>query len=68
MFLIGVISISAADVSAEVSTVTTVIGYYINCILDSALSQQAHAPYTALHTLSLLQLPIDLEVNVRSLS
>ena len=26
--------------------------------------QQAHAPYTALHTLSLLQLPIDLEVNV----
>ncbi|KAI1301473.1 hypothetical protein HDE_02936 [Halotydeus destructor] len=41
IFLIGVISISAADVSAE-----------------------AHAPYTALHTLSLLQLPIDLEVNM----
>lgn len=40
-FVIGFVSISAADVSA-----------------------QAHAPYTALHTLSLLQLPIDLEVNM----
>lgn len=28
------------------------------------VSAEAHSPYTALHTLSLLQLPIDLEVNV----
>ena len=29
--------------------------------------EQAHAPYTALHTLSLLQMPVDLEVNVSML-
>ncbi|KAH9417127.1 gustatory receptor 64a [Dermatophagoides pteronyssinus] len=28
------------------------------------VSAEAHSPYTALHTLSLLQLPIDLEVNM----
>ena len=26
--------------------------------------QKAHAPYTSLHTLSLIQLPLDVEVNV----
>jgi hypothetical protein len=36
-------------------------------IFDFCLDQ-AHAPYTALHTLSLLQLPIDLEVNVSNSS
>lgn len=28
------------------------------------MSKQAHAPYTSLHTLSLIQLPLDVEVNV----
>uniref|UniRef100_A0AAN0LJ39 Gustatory receptor-like protein n=1 Tax=Polyphagotarsonemus latus TaxID=1204166 RepID=A0AAN0LJ39_9ACAR len=36
----------------------------IICISAADVSSEAHAPYTALHTLSLLELPIDLEVNM----
>ena len=65
LLFLGFVSLSAADVSAEV------IFLSFTCVLSLAnqvsfLLLQAHSPYTALHTLSLLQLPIDLEVNVMS--
>ncbi|KAG9508818.1 Bardet-Biedl syndrome 5 protein-like protein, partial [Fragariocoptes setiger] len=40
---------------------------FIICLVSfsaSGVSAEAHAPYTSLHTLSLLQLPVDVEVNI----
>lgn len=60
ILFLAFISLSAADVSAEVITWLSV-----PCNTNVSIQfLQAHSPYTALHTLSLLQLPIDLEVNV----
>ena len=67
LIILAIICISAADVSAEVSRFWAVDKISLYSLLTLAFPlPQAHAPYTALHTLSLLQLPIDLEVNVSS--
>ncbi|RWS15082.1 Gustatory receptor-like protein [Dinothrombium tinctorium] len=42
----------------------TIIFLAILSVSAADVAAEAHAPYTALHTLSLLQLPIDLEVNM----
>ncbi|RWS31825.1 Gustatory receptor-like protein [Leptotrombidium deliense] len=42
----------------------TIIFLTIISVSAADVAAEAHSPYTALHTLSLLQLPIDLEVNL----
>lgn len=52
-------------VSMSAATVSTQVCISFPASFTHVCSEsQAHAPYTALHTLSLLQMPVDLEVNV----